>query len=262
MSEANKLPRTERNRVNEVERTPDAMDARKEAGRMFTTEYDDWSQEDKERIFEKVTEDIRHEDFMYGCYECGICVAACPSARFYDFSPRRIAQAVGREDVDLFFEQLNEDAWDCSQCFSCNRCPRENSPGGLITIMREVAVTENLESAEDALEGYERVIYKIMSTGTQVSPDMIQPEAFPDWGPSAREESEHMDEWRKAIPPETLHTTDTAWTVSDRTIAEMFMIWYETDVLDMLEEIDPGIHMILTDMMDEKMEEGGWAEED
>lgn len=260
MPEAEKLPRTERQSVNEVERSADAMDDRKAAGKMYRTDYDDWTQEEKERVFDEVTADIRHEDFLYGCYECGICVSACPSARFYDFSPRRIAQAVGREDVDLFFEQLNDDIWDCSQCFSCNRCPRQNSPGGLVTMMREVAVTENLESAEAALEGYERVIYKIMSTGTQVSPDMLQPDAFPDWGPSTRDKSEHMEEWRMAIPPETLHTTETAWTVSDRTINELFLIWKETDVVDMLEDIDPGIHMILTDMMEDKIEEGGFGD--
>lgn len=256
MSDADKIPTTERQGVNEVERTPEAMSDRKADGTMYRTGFDDWDQEKKEELFEEVTADIRHEDFLYGCYECGICVSACPSARFYDFSPRRVAQAIGREDVDLFFEQLNEDIWNCSQCFSCNRCPRQNSPGGLITIMREAAVNDGLETAQDALQGYERVIYKIMSTGTQVSPDMITPDAFPDWGPGAREEAENMDEWRRAIPPETLHTTETAWAVSDQTISEMFLIWEETDSMDIIEEIDPGIHMILTDMMEDKLEEG------
>ena len=54
------------------------------------------SYEEKERIFKEVTQDLRFPDYLYGCYECGICVAVCPSARFYDFSPRRIAQAVAR----------------------------------------------------------------------------------------------------------------------------------------------------------------------
>jgi heterodisulfide reductase subunit C len=59
-------------------------------------------------------------------------VAACPSARFYDFSPRVFAQVMAREDVDTFYELLNDRVWDCSQCFSCTRCPRQNNPGGII----------------------------------------------------------------------------------------------------------------------------------
>ncbi|MEX2268611.1 MAG: 4Fe-4S dicluster domain-containing protein, partial [Acidimicrobiia bacterium] len=81
--------------------------------------FDEVSYEVKERLFEQVKADLRFEDYLYGCYECGICVAVCPSARFYDFSPRRIAQAVAREDVELVYQQMEEDIWECSQCFSC-----------------------------------------------------------------------------------------------------------------------------------------------
>jgi len=225
---------------------------------MFVTDYDDWSREEKEELFQEVKDDVRFDDFLNGCFECGVCVGACPSARFYDYNSRRIAQAATREDIDLFFEELNDHVWECSQCFSCNRCPRDNSPGGIVTLMREVAVREGMETAMDAMEGYQRVIYKIMSTGTQVTPDMLQPEAFPDWGPAVRETSENMETWRMAIPAETLHTTDTAWDVSDSTINEMFLIWYETDSMDLIEEVDPGIHMILSDMMEEKIEEAGF----
>ena len=119
--------------------------------------------EEKERLFAEVKADLRFDDYLYGCYECGICVAACPSARFYDFSPRRIAQAAAREDVELVYQQMQEDIWECSQCFSCLRCPRGNNPGGIITIMREVAINNGLSSAKDALGGYSRIIYKIMS---------------------------------------------------------------------------------------------------
>ena len=166
---------------------------------------------------------MRWESTLYGCYECGICVAACPSARFYDFSPRVFAQVMAREDVHSFYELLNESVWDCSQCFSCTRCPRQNNPGGIITIMREVAVNNGLQSAKDALKAYSRIIYKIMSTGTQVAPDMLQPDFFPDWGPDVvsrcRTTSTSGAAW---IPPETMHTTELAWDVSEKTRMELF----------------------------------------
>ena len=213
----------------------------------------------KERMLAEVEADSRFPEFMKGCYECGICVAACPSARFYDFSPRKITQAVARQDAELVWEQMNKDVWDCSQCFSCLRCPRGNNPGGVITIMREVAVKNGLHTAKEALEGYGRIIYKIMGTGTQVSPDMIQPEAFPDWGPDTREISSHLQLWRKALPPETLHTTSTAWDVSDKTLTELYVIWHLSGVLDMIKGIDPGLHMILGDVMEELLEEQGYT---
>jgi heterodisulfide reductase subunit C len=213
--------------------------------------------EEKQRIVDLVIEDPRFKDYLYGCYECGICVAACPSARFYDFSPRRIAQALARRDIPLVYQQIQEDIWECSQCFSCLRCPRGNNPGGLITIMREVAVNNGMASAREALEGYSRIIYKIMSTGTQVSPDMLQPDAFPDWGPEVKDVSENLALWRRALPPETLHTVSTGWDVSDRTLLELYLIWLETGVLDMIGEVDEGLHMILEEVMEDRLEEAG-----
>jgi len=225
---------------------------------LFADKYPDVPYETKLRLWEEVRADARFPSYLYGCYECGICVAACPSARFYDFSPRKIAQAAAREDIELIYEQMNDDVWNCSQCFSCNRCPRQNSPGGLITILREVAVKNGLKSAKQALEGYGRVIYKIMGTGTQVSPDMLQPDAFPDWGPQVRDVSAELDVWRRALPPETLHTTSTGWQVDDKTIIELYLIWHNTGVMDMIAEVDEGLHMILNDVMEEKLEEAGY----
>jgi heterodisulfide reductase subunit C2 len=219
--------------------------------------FGDVTYEEKQRLFDEVVADVRFPDYLYGCYECGICVAACPSARFYDFSPRRVAQAAAREDVELVYQQMEEDIWECSQCFSCVRCPRGNNPGGIITILREVAVNNGLGSARGALEGYSRIIYKIMSTGTQVSPDMLQPDAFPDWGPEVKDISDNLDLWRRALPPETMHTTSTGWDVADSTLIELYLIWMETGALDMISDVDEGLHMILEEVMEERLEEEG-----
>ena len=226
---------------------------------MRPTSMPEASREEKQRLFAEVQADTRFPDYLKGCYECGICVAACPSARFYDFSPRRITQAVARQDVELVWEQMNGEVWDCSQCFSCLRCPRGNNPGGVITILREVAVRNGLRSAKEALEGYGRIIYKIMGTGTQVSPDMIQPEAFPDWGPDTKEVSANLELWRKALPPETLHTTSTSWDVAEKTLTELYLIWHMTGVLDMIKSIDVNLHTILGDVMEDLLEEQGYS---
>ena len=97
-------------------------------------------------------------------------VAACPSARFYDFRPRVFAQVMAREDVHSFYELLNESVWDCSQCFSCTRCPRQNNPGGIITIMREVAVNHGMQSAKDALKAYSRIVDDMLAKHAKQPP--------------------------------------------------------------------------------------------
>ncbi len=219
--------------------------------------FADVAPEEKLALFEQVKADIRFGDYLYGCYECGICVAACPSAKFYDFSPRRTAQAIARQDVDLVYQQMQEDIWECSQCFSCLRCPRGNNPGGLVTIMREVAVRNGLASAKQALVGYSRIIYKIMSTGTQVSPDMLQRDAFLDWGPETADVPEHLELWRRALPAETMHTATSGWSVADRTLVELYYIWLQTGALDMIAEVDSGLHSILQELMEERLEEEG-----
>jgi len=219
--------------------------------------YAEVPHDEKVRLFEQVKADFRFGDYLYGCYECGICVAACPSAKFYDFSPRRVAQAAAREDVDLVYQQMQEDIWECSQCFSCLRCPRGNNPGGIITIMSEVAVNNGLASAKQALVGYSRIIYKIMSTGTQVSPDMLRADAFPDWGPETADVADNLDLWRRALPAETMHTTSSGWSVADKTLVELYLIWLETGALDMIAEVDRGLHSILLELMEERLEEEG-----
>jgi heterodisulfide reductase subunit C len=224
--------------------------------------YQDVPYEEKKKLFDEVASDMRWETQLYGCYECGICTASCPSARFYDFSPRVFAQVMAREDVHAFYELLNDSVWDCSQCFSCTRCPRQNNPGGIITIMREVAVNNGMQSAKDALKAYSRIIYKIMSTGTQVAPDMLQPDFFPDWGPDVVQVSDNLDVWRRAIPPETMHTTELAWDVSEKTRMELYLIWKLTGNLEMIEQIDEGLFMILEEVMEELLEEHGYDIDD
>lgn len=231
-------------------------------GNRLVQKYTDVSYEEKERLFLEVRNDERWPHQLYGCYECGICVAACPSARFYDFSPRKIAQAAAREDVELIYELMNDSVWDCSQCFSCTRCPRQNSPGGIITLLREVAVKNSLGTARKALEGYERVIYKIMATGTQVTPDMLTPDAFPDWGPEVKATAMNLEVLRKAIPDSVLHTTETAWHIGDKTILELYMIWYLTGVMDIIEAVDENLAMVIEEIMEEKLEEAGYDVDD
>ncbi len=124
--------------------------------------------------------------------------------------------------------------------------------------MREAAVNNGLETAKHALKAYSRVLYKVMATGTQVSPDMLQPDFFPDWGPGVKETAENLEVWRRAIPSETLHTLELAWDVSEKTRVELFLIWKLTGNLDMIERVDESSFLILEEIMEELLEEHGF----
>ena len=77
-----------------------------------------------------------------------------------------------------------------------------------------------------------------------------------------KEVSENLDVWRRAIPPETMHTTELAWDVSEKTRLELYMIWKLTGNLEMIENIDEGIFMILEEVMEELLEEHGYDIDD
>jgi heterodisulfide reductase subunit C len=86
---------------------------------------------------------------------------------------------------------------------------------------------------------------------------MLQPDAFPDWGPEVKDVSENLELWRRALPPETHHTTKTGWDVADRTLVELYLIWFSTGALDMIKEVDEGLFMILQEVMEERLEDEG-----
>ena len=61
----------------------------------------------------------------------------------------------------------------------------------------------------------------------------------------------------RALPPETHHTTSASWEVDEKTLVELYLIWFHTGVLDMIKEVDEGLHMILTEVMEERLEDAG-----
>ena len=138
-----------------------------------------------EEIFQDIQGDLRFDHELNGCLNCGICTATCPAAHYYDFSPREIVQLLWTENLEGIYDAMQEKIWSCAQCYTCAaRCPFGNSPGGLVMLMRETAIKHGMESAKSVLRPFSRVMLKLISTGNQLSPDMINPEGFADWGPN------------------------------------------------------------------------------
>ncbi|MEM3851980.1 MAG: 4Fe-4S dicluster domain-containing protein [Methanomassiliicoccales archaeon] len=208
------------------------------------------------KVFSEMRSDYRYEEFVLGCLNCGECTTGCPSARFYDFSPREMLQVAMSEDPEVLMDAMQEKIWACCQCYTCNmRCRFGNDIAGIISVMRELAVKNGLESAKEVLKPASRSLLKIMTHGTQVSPDMIQPDFFLDWDPKAVSKAQDLAAMRKAIPIDVLQVTDSSWEVSMQTALELAQIYEESGVLDMLRSIDPDLVEMITDIIEEWKEE-------
>ena len=213
-----------------------------------------------EQIFEEFRSDPRHHEFVLGCLNCGECTTGCPAARFYDFSPREMLQIAANGDATTLWDAMQEKIWACCQCYTCNmRCRFGNDIAGIISVMRELSVYHGLEATRRTLAPFGRSLTLLMTVGTQVSSDMIQPDFFRDWGPFATGSDKvwqvGADVMRRAIPTDVLQTTRSAWEVSVQTSLELFRIYEETGVLDMLRGLDPDLTEMLVDIIEERREE-------
>jgi heterodisulfide reductase subunit C len=134
-------------------------------------------------------QDVRFQEALSACMNCGVCTAICPSAEFYNYDPRKICDIVQRED-DMEIEKLlrSETIWYCGECMSCaTRCPRGNTPGLVIIALRKIA--QQLGYFVDSEKGRQQLILKkiiggcILDKGYCVHPDIVIPETHPEQGP-------------------------------------------------------------------------------
>jgi heterodisulfide reductase subunit C1 len=91
-----------------------------------------------ENYFELLKQDIRFEEGLNACMNCGVCTAICPAAEFYIYDPRQIVDIVQSGDNNEIEKLLKSDViWYCGECMSCKtRCPRGNAPGLIIMALR------------------------------------------------------------------------------------------------------------------------------
>ena len=140
-------------------------------------------------LIDIIKSDVRYEDSLKACMNCGICTAICPAAEFYDYDPRRICDTVQRGDEEQIEKLLRSDTiWYCGQCMSCKpRCPRGNVPGAVINILRKVS--QDMGYYKESHMGRQQVDLmggignNILNIGYCVHPDVVFPEKHPEQGP-------------------------------------------------------------------------------
>jgi heterodisulfide reductase subunit C1 len=143
----------------------------------------------KNLILKNLDEDVRFHEALSACMNCGICTAICPAAEFYKYDPRAICNIVQMGNVDEIEDLLKSDTiWYCGQCMSCKtRCPRGNTPGMLITVLRKVSqelgyFTESEKGRQQF--AIEQIVGKnIVNFGYCVHPDIVEPFMHPEQGP-------------------------------------------------------------------------------
>jgi heterodisulfide reductase subunit C len=140
-------------------------------------------------LIDIIKSDVRFEESLKACMNCGICTAICPAAEFYDYDPRRICDTVQRGDEEQVEKLLRSDTiWYCGQCMSCKpRCPRGNVPGAVINILRKVS--QEMGYYKESHMGRQQVDLmagigdNILNIGYCVHPDVVFPEKHPEQGP-------------------------------------------------------------------------------
>ena len=151
-------------------------------------------------LIDSLKKDIHYIESLNSCMNCGVCTAICPSAEFYNYDPRIIADTVQRQDEESIEGLLKSDTiWYCGECMSCKtRCPRCNTPGGIIMALRRLSQEKGWFTESE--KGRQQFALKrilgnnILNYGYCVTPDIVKPEMHPEQGPVWEWIYEHRDE--------------------------------------------------------------------
>ena len=151
-------------------------------------------------LVDYLKQDIRADEALKACMNCGMCTAICPAAEFYDYDPRRICDTVQRGNETEIERLLKSDTiWFCGQCMSCKtRCPRGNVPGELISVLRraseELGYFAESEKGRQQKQLMNTIGSNILEIGYCVHPDRVDPDYHVEQGPVWRWYVENIEE--------------------------------------------------------------------
>jgi heterodisulfide reductase subunit C1 len=143
-----------------------------------------------ENYHDMLMKDIRFEEGLNACMNCGVCTAICPAAEFYNYDPRKVVDIVQSGDNNEIEKLLKSDTiWYCGECMSCKtRCPRGNAPGLIIMALR--GLSQDLGFFVESEKGRQQLAIKrtvgesIINRGYCVHLDMVTPALHPEQGPN------------------------------------------------------------------------------
>jgi heterodisulfide reductase subunit C len=138
---------------------------------------------------ELLMQDVRFEEGLNACMNCGVCTAICPAAEFYDYDPRKIVDIVQSGDDEEIEKLLrSETIWYCGECMSCKtRCPRGNTPALIVMSLR--SLSQKLGFFTESEKGRQQFAIKrtvgenIFKYGYCVATYAVSPEMHREQGP-------------------------------------------------------------------------------
>jgi heterodisulfide reductase subunit C len=142
-----------------------------------------------ENYLEMLEHDVRFEEGLNACMNCGVCTAICPAAEFYNYDPRMIVDTVQSGDNSEIEKLLKSDTiWYCGECMSCKtRCPRGNTPAFIVMSLR--TLSQKLGFFTESEKGRQQFAIKrtvgenIFKYGYCVASYAVSPEMHMDQGP-------------------------------------------------------------------------------
>ncbi|MEI6764923.1 MAG: 4Fe-4S dicluster domain-containing protein [Bacteroidota bacterium] len=140
-------------------------------------------------LYDKLKNDVRFEEGLKACMNCGTCTAICAASEFYEYDPRSVVDIVQTRNEEQILALLkSETIWYCGECMSCKtRCPRGNAPGLIIMALRSLSQEEGYfvesEKGRQQLAVKRTVGDWILKTGYCLYLEGIGTDLHPEQGP-------------------------------------------------------------------------------
>ncbi|PKP19606.1 MAG: hypothetical protein CVU05_10985 [Bacteroidetes bacterium HGW-Bacteroidetes-21] len=150
--------------------------------------------------FSQLSEDVRFQEGLNACINCGTCTAICPAAEVYDYDPRILTDMLQTRNNEMVEELLKSDMiWYCGECMSCKtRCPRNNVPGLLVIALRNLSQKTGFFTESE--KGRQQLFLKrsigewILNYGYCVYAPHLHTSMFPELGDVWDWIDNHMDD--------------------------------------------------------------------
>jgi heterodisulfide reductase subunit C len=196
-------------------------------------------------FYNRLMSDVRFQEGLKACINCGTCTAICPAAEFYDYHPRQLMDSVQSKDDQKIEDLLkSETIWYCGECMSCKtRCPRGNAPGLLIIALR--SLSQELGYFVESEKGRQQLALKrtigewTLTKGYCIDIEGVSPANHPEQGPVWDWEQQHLPEIMqrmganyKGIGPGALRK------IPQESLDEIRKIFEITGALDRFEKIE------------------------
>jgi len=198
-------------------------------------------------LFAQLAADIRFQEGLTACINCGTCTAICPAAQFSDYDPRMLLDSIQRKDESVLEQVLKGDTiWRCGECLSCKaRCPRGNTPAYIIQALRALSIKTGLfaESEQGRLQlRIKRSIGEhILKYGYCIFIDEIDTDYFPEQGPIWDWYRDNRVEILKRLGANYNNAGPGALRkIPDQSLEDLKAIFLETGALERFDQIEKG----------------------